>query len=183
MTSAARRRRSKRLLPTHPRKPPAQKKHDRGLGRRGMRVSSSDKTEIIRLVEQSHLPVRRTLEKLGVPRSSFRSMVRPLPAWRPGGLGRSPISAGSGLEPHPRSGPRPGHRSSPRTAPSRAPANWRCASPTRRRYSVPEALGLPAAQFSGPHHQPGLHRHQGGRRVQGQDHGAQPALAVRTSPI
>src|ERR1700722_20057143 len=25
------------------------------------------------------------------------SMVRPLPAWRPGGLGRSPISAGSGL--------------------------------------------------------------------------------------
>ena len=36
-----------------------------------MRVPSSDKTEIIRLVEQSHLPVRRTLEKLGVPRSSF----------------------------------------------------------------------------------------------------------------
>ena len=36
-----------------------------------MRVSSSDKTEIIRLVEQSHLPAHRTLEKLGVPRSSF----------------------------------------------------------------------------------------------------------------
>ena len=36
-----------------------------------MRVSPSDKTEIIRLVEQSHLPARRTLEKLGVPRSSF----------------------------------------------------------------------------------------------------------------
>ena len=28
-----------------------------------MRYSASDKTEIIRLVEQSHLPARRTLEK------------------------------------------------------------------------------------------------------------------------
>jgi putative transposase len=36
-----------------------------------MRYPASDKTEIIRLVEQSHLPARRTLEKLGIPRSSF----------------------------------------------------------------------------------------------------------------
>ena len=36
-----------------------------------MRFSASDKIEIIRLVEQSHLPARRTLEKLGIPRSSF----------------------------------------------------------------------------------------------------------------
>ena len=36
-----------------------------------MRYSAHDKTEIIRLVEQSHLPARRTLEKLGIPRSSF----------------------------------------------------------------------------------------------------------------
>ena len=36
-----------------------------------MRYSASDKTEIIRVVEQSHLPARRTLEKLGIPRSSF----------------------------------------------------------------------------------------------------------------
>ena len=55
----------------HPRKPAAQKKHDRGWGRRGMRYSASDKIEIIRLVEQSHVPARRTLEKLGIPRSSF----------------------------------------------------------------------------------------------------------------
>src|SRR3974390_2204414 len=47
------------------------KKHDRGWGRRGMRYPASDKTEIIRLVEQSHLPARRTLEKLGIPKSSF----------------------------------------------------------------------------------------------------------------
>ena len=36
-----------------------------------MRYSASDKTEIIRLVEQSPLAARRTLEKLGIPRSSF----------------------------------------------------------------------------------------------------------------
>ena len=47
------------------------KKHDRGWGRRSMRYSPSDKTEIIRVVEQSTLPARRTLGKLGIPRSSF----------------------------------------------------------------------------------------------------------------
>jgi len=36
-----------------------------------MRYPASDKAEIIRLVEQSHLPVRRTLEKLGIPRATF----------------------------------------------------------------------------------------------------------------
>ena len=36
-----------------------------------MRYPSSEKLEIIRLVEQSHLPVRATLEKLGVIRSTF----------------------------------------------------------------------------------------------------------------
>jgi hypothetical protein len=36
-----------------------QKKHDRGWGRRGMRYPACEKLEIIHLVEQSHLPVRR----------------------------------------------------------------------------------------------------------------------------
>src|SRR5437016_1321082 len=49
----------------------AQKKHDRGWGRRGMRYPASEKLEIIRLVEQSHLPVRRTLEKLGIQPARF----------------------------------------------------------------------------------------------------------------
>ena len=39
------------------------KKHDRGWGRRGMRYPACEKLEIIRLVEQSHLPVRRMLAK------------------------------------------------------------------------------------------------------------------------
>ena len=36
-----------------------------------MRYLASEKLEIIRLVEQSNLPVRRTLEKLGVSRATF----------------------------------------------------------------------------------------------------------------
>jgi putative transposase len=35
-----------------------------------MRYPASEKLEIIRLVEQSHLPVRRTLERLGIPRAT-----------------------------------------------------------------------------------------------------------------
>ena len=36
-----------------------------------MRYPASEKAEIIQVVERSHLPVRRTLEKLGVPRATF----------------------------------------------------------------------------------------------------------------
>jgi len=36
-----------------------------------MRYPAPEKLEIIRLVEESHLPVKRTLEKLGVSRSKF----------------------------------------------------------------------------------------------------------------
>ncbi len=36
-----------------------------------MRYPASEKAEIIRLVEGSHLPARRTLDKLGIPRATF----------------------------------------------------------------------------------------------------------------
>ena len=36
-----------------------------------MRLPGSEKLEIIRLVEQSHLPARRTLEMLGIQPSTF----------------------------------------------------------------------------------------------------------------
>jgi putative transposase len=36
-----------------------------------MKPSPSEKLEIIRLVEDSHLPARRTLETLGIARSNF----------------------------------------------------------------------------------------------------------------
>ena len=36
-----------------------------------MSYPASEKLEVIRLVEQSHLPVKRTLSKLGISRSAF----------------------------------------------------------------------------------------------------------------
>ena len=36
-----------------------------------MRYPASEKLEIIRVVERSHLPVRRTLDKLGIPATTF----------------------------------------------------------------------------------------------------------------
>ncbi len=36
-----------------------------------MRYPASEKLEIIRLVEGSHLPIKRTLDKLGIPRTTF----------------------------------------------------------------------------------------------------------------
>jgi RNA-directed DNA polymerase len=36
-----------------------------------MRYPASEKAEIIELVERSHLPAKRTLAKLGIPRATF----------------------------------------------------------------------------------------------------------------
>jgi len=36
-----------------------------------MRYRASEKQEIIRPVERSHLPTKRTLDKLGIPRTTF----------------------------------------------------------------------------------------------------------------
>jgi len=61
----------------------AQKKHDRGWGRPNMRLPASEKLEIIGLVEQSHLPARRTLQMLGIKPSTF---YRWYDRFRSGGL-------------------------------------------------------------------------------------------------
>ena len=48
-----------------------------------MRYPASEKLEIIRLVEQSHLGVGSTLDKLGIPKTTFLSLVRSLSGlWR-----------------------------------------------------------------------------------------------------
>jgi transposase-like protein len=36
-----------------------------------MRYPAAEKLEIIRLIEPSHLPVRRTLRRLGIPPATF----------------------------------------------------------------------------------------------------------------
>ena len=56
-----------------------------------MRYPASEKLEIIRLVEQSHLPVRRTLEKLGIAPARFYRWYDLLQTGGPEALGdRSP---------------------------------------------------------------------------------------------
>jgi putative transposase len=41
-----------------------------------MRYPASEKLEIIRTVETSHLPVRRTLDKIGIPKTTFYAWER-----------------------------------------------------------------------------------------------------------
>src|SRR5262249_56835588 len=53
------------------REPVAEKKRDRRWGGRRMRYPATEKLEIIHLVEQSSLPARQTLAKLGIPRATF----------------------------------------------------------------------------------------------------------------
>ena len=66
-----------------------------------MRYPAAEKLEIIRLVEQSRLPVRRTLDKLGILPARFLPMVRPLPERRVRGAERQTTQAEAGLEPYP----------------------------------------------------------------------------------
>ena len=132
--------------------------------RRGMRYHASDKTEIIRLVEQSHLPARRTLEKLGIPRSSFYR-------W---------------YDRHQRGGPE-----ALADRPSRPDRVWNRIPEAIRRQIVDLALDQPelsprepAVRFTDKKQyfvsEASVYRllkaHRG---IQGQDHGAQPALANR----
>ena len=56
---------------TSPWKTVCSKKHDRGWGVRGMRYAASEKLEIIRTVEASHLSARQTLATLGIPSTTY----------------------------------------------------------------------------------------------------------------
>jgi len=59
-----------------------------------MRYPASEKLEIIQLVERSHLPAKRTLDKLGIPRTTF---YRWYAQYRGGGeAGAEPARTGSG---------------------------------------------------------------------------------------
>jgi hypothetical protein len=73
-----------------------------------MRYPAVEKLEIIRLVEES-TPVRRTLEKLGIPRATFYPLVRSVSERRPRSSGGPMPQAGPRLEPHSGRCPRPHH--------------------------------------------------------------------------
>ena len=138
-----------------------------------MRYSASDKIEIIRLVEQSHGPARRALEKLGIPRSSFYRSVwigikagqaRTGKPWRD-----RPSRPDSGL------GTASQRQSAARLSTWRsdqpegsARGNWRCASPGRGKILCLGGVGLSASESARSYHPvQGLHRHQSGRGSSG----------------
>ncbi len=61
-----------------------------------MRYPASEKLEIIRLVEQSALPIRRTLDQLGIPKSTFYAWYD---RYQTGGVGGGEkVGQGSGSE-------------------------------------------------------------------------------------
>lgn len=79
------------------------KKHDRGWVRRRMRYLAAEKLEIIRMVEQSSLSARKTLEQIGVPRATFYRWYDQYQAGGPEALKDQPshkaasISKGDGI--------------------------------------------------------------------------------------
>jgi len=69
-----------------------------------MRLPASEKLEIIGLVEQSHLPARRTLQMLGIKRSTFylygrlsrcKTILTDLPGQLQTSIRRHPIDRGA----------------------------------------------------------------------------------------
>ena len=143
-----------------------------------MRYSASDKTEIIRLVEQSHLPARRTLEKLGIPRSSFYRWYdrhqrggpealadrpsRPDRVWNriPEAIRRQIVDLAL-------------------DQPELSPRELAVRFTDEQEYFISEASVYRLLESARSYREPGLHRHQSGRGIQGQDHVGQPALADR----
>src|SRR3954465_4070763 len=93
-----------------------------------MRYPAAEKLEIIRLVEQSHLPVRRVLEQIGIPRSTF---YRWCDLYQTGGPEGWTIAA-LGLIGCGTASPMTSARGSshwPSTNLSSHPVNWPCALP------------------------------------------------------
>ena len=143
-----------------------------------MRYPASEKLEIIRLVEQSHLPVKRTLAKLGIPRATF---YRWYDRYQTGGP-----EALDDRSPRP---DRVWNRIPDDVReriidlaldePALSPRELAVRFTDTESYFVSEASVYRLLKALDLIASPGLHRHEGGGRVQGQDHGAQPALADR----
>ena len=75
-----------------------------------MRYPAGEKLEIIRLVEQSHLPVRRTLERLGIPRATFYRWYDLYQTGGPEALEDRSSQPRRIWDPHPRGDPKPSVR-------------------------------------------------------------------------
>src|SRR6202022_3194146 len=104
-------------------------------------------------------------------KSDLLPLVRSLSHRRARSPGRSLVPAGSRLEPDPRHGARADHQARARRAGALAARTRRALHRHGKLFRV-RGFGLSPAEGARPDRQPGLHRDEGGRQVQGQDHGA-----------
>ena len=101
-----------------------------------MRYPASEKLEIIRLVERSHLPTKRTLDMLGIPRTTFYSWYDRYIALGEAGLEDQPSRPGRVWNRIP-DAVRRQIVDLAREAPARRRGSWQSGSPTRRATSCP----------------------------------------------
>ena len=99
-----------------------------------MRYPASEKVEIIKIVEQSPLSARKTLDQIGVPRATFYRWYDQYQTGGPEALEDRP--AGSGTASLTPSGT--GSSNSHWNNPICHPANWRCDLATHRATSYPK---------------------------------------------
>jgi len=141
-----------------------------------MRYRAAEKLEIIRLVEQSSLPVRRTLDQIGVPRSTFY-------AWYERYLAR-----GAGALEDGQPAPRRVWNKLPDTVaqavvglalkePELSPRELAVSFIDQQQYFVSESFGLPAPEGPRPDHQPRLHPDASRRPLRAADHRTQSTVA------
>ena len=142
-----------------------------------MRYPAAEKLEIIQLVEQSHLPVRGRWSRSESqdPRFIDGAIFIRLEGqrrWTIAALGLIGCGTASPMTSAPGSSHWPSTNLS--SHPGTGRALYRCRALLRV-----GSLGVSPAQGPRPDHQSGLHRDESCRRVQGQDDGAEPALADR----
>ena len=102
-----------------------------------MRYPASEKLEVIRIVEQSHLPAKCTLDQLGIARRTFYRWYDRFLEGGPEALADRPSAPSRGWN-------RIGDDIQQQIVEMAleetdlSPANWRCASPTRSATSCPK---------------------------------------------
>ena len=147
-----------------------------------MRYPAPEKLEIIRLVEQSHLSVRRTLARIGVPPATF---YRWYDLYQTGGP--------EALEDRSPKPDRVWNRIPDAVrerivqlaldASELSPRELAVRFTDTESYFRVRGFGLPLAQGARPDHQPGLHRDQGGGTSSGIRPRRRTSSGRPTSPI
>ena len=143
-----------------------------------MRYPASEKLEIIRLVERSHLPVRRTLDKLGIPATTFYRWYDRYRAFGQAGLEDRTSGPGRVWNRIP-DDVRRQIVDLALDEPKLSPRELAVTFTDTKGYFVSEASVYRLLKAHDLITSPAFCRHQGGGCLPGPDHGAEPAVADR----